>query len=578
MKKIWFIILLHFLIFVLSAEIREEIYFKNTDYKLKVYHISGRTPGKTMMIIGGIQGDEPGGYLAADSYVDISLEKGNFIIVPRANLLSIIKNKRIIFKDMNRRFNVNEEAIYEDKVVAVLKKLISESDVLLNLHDGGGFYREVYIDETHNPMKYGQCIIADIDTFYDEDSGITYQLGEIAREVCKKVNLMIKEEEYHFHFNNHNTSSAESMHKEQRYSATYYALTVEKIPAYGVESSKSLPSNELKVYHHNLVINEMMKKFGLIPELPNVYLKKPKLDFLLLNINNERKAIVDGEILRIPFKSSIEILHIEANYERGLIADIVDFGNNNDTNKIYYIDKDTEILVKKDNILAGKIYIKVDKEGLLEVPQIYKGLILEINGKKVVLPTGENLEVMKGSEIIIVSTLPEDFNAIVNFVGFPHPIYDYENDINMLINTGTDLLPRFSPDKGKTYEIYVKKDGKKIASHFIILKKPESEVVILFHNHKEVYLKNGDTLSVNRGDILEIIDVITDIQDKQNIKVNFRGYVTDWTKEGEDRGKRIILNEKLIVKYSINKQGKIYEIVTTYHEQTIGKVKIHILD
>ena len=42
------------------------------------------------MLIGGIQGNEPGGFLSADLYADMSLEKGNLIVVPRANFNSII--------------------------------------------------------------------------------------------------------------------------------------------------------------------------------------------------------------------------------------------------------------------------------------------------------------------------------------------------------------------------------------------------------------------------------------------------------------------------------------------------------
>jgi len=69
-----------------AAETRVKTYFENTDHELTVYFITGKEPGNTMMIIGGIQGDEPGGYIAADLYADMLLEKGNLIVVPRANL------------------------------------------------------------------------------------------------------------------------------------------------------------------------------------------------------------------------------------------------------------------------------------------------------------------------------------------------------------------------------------------------------------------------------------------------------------------------------------------------------------
>ena len=86
------------------AETQVETYLPNTDHELTVFYITGKEPGKTMMIIGGIQGDEPGGYIAADLYADMLLEKGNLIVIPRANFYSIKKNMRGVDGDMNRKF------------------------------------------------------------------------------------------------------------------------------------------------------------------------------------------------------------------------------------------------------------------------------------------------------------------------------------------------------------------------------------------------------------------------------------------------------------------------------------------
>jgi predicted deacylase len=88
----------------LVAENTHKVYFEGTDHELDVYTIRGRIQGPTLFLLGGIQGDEPGGYLAADLYADISLKKGVLIVVPRANFLSIVKNSRGVRGDMNRKF------------------------------------------------------------------------------------------------------------------------------------------------------------------------------------------------------------------------------------------------------------------------------------------------------------------------------------------------------------------------------------------------------------------------------------------------------------------------------------------
>src|SRR5208283_2736764 len=72
-----------FLVFLPSvgkAETSHRVYFKGTDAELDVYTITGSSPGPTLLLLGGIQGDEPGGFLAADLYADVTLRKGNMFV------------------------------------------------------------------------------------------------------------------------------------------------------------------------------------------------------------------------------------------------------------------------------------------------------------------------------------------------------------------------------------------------------------------------------------------------------------------------------------------------------------------
>jgi len=73
LKSISFCILLVFFHPDFSFSSAQRItYFQETEHELNVYKIHGVEKGKTLLIIGGIQGNEPGGYLAADLYVDMS--------------------------------------------------------------------------------------------------------------------------------------------------------------------------------------------------------------------------------------------------------------------------------------------------------------------------------------------------------------------------------------------------------------------------------------------------------------------------------------------------------------------------
>ena len=213
---------------------KQEVFFKGTDYELNIYRIYGRNEGKTMFIVGGIQGDEPGGFLSADLYSELKLDRGNLIVIPSANFKSIILFDRGPDGDMNRRFLDEPEKDDMDKVVNIIKKLMSESDVFLNLHDGWGYHSPKYINKMRNPYRFGQSIITDADVFKCDD-GTELDLRTEATTVVAETNKKIGNEEYFMHYFNTKTEESGTKFAEMRKTATYYALKSFCLPSYGVE-------------------------------------------------------------------------------------------------------------------------------------------------------------------------------------------------------------------------------------------------------------------------------------------------------------------------------------------------------
>jgi len=66
-------------------------------------------------------------------------------------------------------------------------------------------------------------------------------------------------------------------HPEQRLSATHYALTQALIPAFGVETSKTIDKLEMKITLHKLVINSFMEMLGIELDAPGLDLKSQNL-------------------------------------------------------------------------------------------------------------------------------------------------------------------------------------------------------------------------------------------------------------------------------------------------------------
>jgi hypothetical protein len=343
------------------AETILNTYFKDTEYELNVYKIKGQKAGPTLMIIGGIQEDEPGGYLSADLYADMAIAKGNLIIVPRANLLSIIRHRRLINKDMNRQFNITAiQKSYEDKVVEVLEELISESDCLLNLHEGSGFYSDHWVSNMINPLRFGQSIIADSDQYKTKDGRIL-QLGRLARTVAHNVNTLIKNSGHHFRFNNHRTFDYTTKHPEQRRSATFFAVSHHNIPAFGIEASKEIKSIETKVRYQTMVINEFIKQFGLISSSPKIVINQPALKYIVVSVNGSDIIVRNSEVLCINKGDKVSISHLEANYPRGLTVDVLGKGDLNNIHKIFELTQPVKAVVKKDGVNCGHIKITINK-------------------------------------------------------------------------------------------------------------------------------------------------------------------------------------------------------------------------
>ncbi|HPJ94100.1 MAG TPA: M14/M99 family metallopeptidase [Deltaproteobacteria bacterium] len=447
-----------------------EVFFKGTDHELDIYRIHGQEEGPTLMIMGGIQGNEPGGYLAADLYVDMGLKKGNLIVVPRANFYSILVNDRGPNGDMNRKFADAASVDPDSDVVKKIKDLMAEADYFLNMHDGSGFYHPDYIDNMHNPRRFGQSIITD-SAVYTTPDGVVYDLEGMANRIIERVNTSIHDEEYRFRFNNHQTASMDSIHKEQRKSATYYMLTKLNRPAFASETSKSIKDFRKRVVFQTMVVNAFMKEVGIEPAQPSIYIDPPMLEYVLVSLNNASPiAVGENEHLFVNRGDTLKVTDIKANYTRGVIADIRGYGQINDTGKELTIENSTTVDVRKDMFPCGKIYVDI-------IPHANRTwLIIEINDVDYALKPDDVLNAPIGSVLVVRDLVyrgSTSHGLNVNFKGFVSNWDDNTGeDRGHPINTSA-LLSRYAQridDDTRRYRISAMQGETPVANFFVDLK------------------------------------------------------------------------------------------------------------
>ncbi|WP_419771107.1 MAG: M99 family carboxypeptidase catalytic domain-containing protein [Candidatus Marinarcus sp.] len=218
----------------------------------------GQEDNNTLLIVGGIQGDEPGGFMAASLITThYTIKKGSVWVVPNLNFDSIIKRARGPFGDMNRKFAKLSSNDPDYDAIQRVKSYIEEDNVkmILNLHDGSGFYRKKFIDRLHSPYRWGQSSIIDQVSLDLKKYG---NLEEISRRVCGHVNSNLLRDEHAYSMHNTNTRAGD---KEMEKTLTYFAINQGKA-AFGNEASKELPVVE-RAYYHILALEEYMRVMGI---------------------------------------------------------------------------------------------------------------------------------------------------------------------------------------------------------------------------------------------------------------------------------------------------------------------------
>lgn len=276
---------------------------------------SGR-PGPTVLVVGGIQGDEPGGFHAASLLVtDYRVSQGRLWVVPNLNFESIVHRSRGVNGDMNRKFANLKPDDPDYAAVERIKALIRapQIDFIINLHDGSGFYREQYVDKMHNPDRWGQSIIIDQEEL---PSPRFSKVGEYARAVAQQVNGRLLSRGHSYRVRNTRTAEGD---EEMAKTLTYFAIRNGK-PAVGLEASKSLPTRE-RVYYHLHLVESLLGQLGVKLErdfkLEPMAIKEQIESDIRLSMFDERVALDVSEARRhlnyFPMKRQSDLDYLSTN-------------------------------------------------------------------------------------------------------------------------------------------------------------------------------------------------------------------------------------------------------------------------
>jgi len=385
----------------------------------------------TLLIVGGIQGDEPGGFNAASLLVtDYQVKHGNVWVVPNLNFKSIIQRSRGIHGDMNRKFLKLGQLDPDYAAVQKIKSIILDKRVsmILNLHDGSGFYYPKYEDKLRNPKRWGQSII--IDQSHLSGEGDYVALESIAKHLSTQANTRIDTPRHHFHVKNTFTSDGDH---EMEKTLTYFAARHLK-PAFGVEASKSFLTHE-RAFFHLQVIESAMKYLG---------------------IRYQREFELSKQQLKDRIDNNVQISFYE---------DKISFDMQNARKKIRFVPfkKDSPLRVNSSNPLVaiindrnhyrvqyGNRHITRLMPDYFEYDDSIKGIDMMIDGESRFVPFGTHVNVQKYFEIDEL----QDYR--VNVIGY----YGKSGrDEDGEVIAYQDIVKKFSVDKAaKRFRVEVYAD------------------------------------------------------------------------------------------------------------------------
>jgi predicted deacylase/glutamine amidotransferase-like uncharacterized protein len=240
-----------------QVTVRAHLIAPDTPFSARVVTIVGPEVGPTVLVVGGVHGDEPAGSLAAEQIAGWTPTRGTLIVVPRANGPALEAGTRRIplaaagagavddERDLNRCFPSSDDELPQGALPAAIWDLVREfePDYLLDLHEGYDFAQI-------EPKSVGSTIISDASPA---------SLGRAAAMVGA-LNESIADEKKHFIVKNTAVSGslARAVHD------------VLGIPSMTLETTTKGQAVAFRTRQHRILVATFLTGLGMLDHGPDV--------------------------------------------------------------------------------------------------------------------------------------------------------------------------------------------------------------------------------------------------------------------------------------------------------------------
>jgi predicted deacylase len=174
----------------------ERLALPGTDWETPIYINRSGEPGPSVMVLGGVHGNEPGGWAAAETIADWMPDRGLTVVIPRANIVATEAFERTLpeLGDLNRFYpGEPAESVNAFPMQWMAYSIIElarefEVSLLLDLHESWGFFNE----RTQNGTAFlGQTVTNGAST--EETGRIEAIALEVNEQITEREQLVIRD-------------------------------------------------------------------------------------------------------------------------------------------------------------------------------------------------------------------------------------------------------------------------------------------------------------------------------------------------------------------------------------------------
>lgn len=171
----------------LRARQDRRLVLPGTPWQTPLYINRSAAEGPSVFVLGGVHGNEPGSWAAADRIADWMPDRGTLIVLPRANALAIAADQRTLpeLGDLNRFYpgeplesvNAFPMQFMANAIVGLAREF--KPALLLDLHESWGFFNERTQDGT---AFLGQTIASGDVEQSDRVEALVAEVNELVTE------------------------------------------------------------------------------------------------------------------------------------------------------------------------------------------------------------------------------------------------------------------------------------------------------------------------------------------------------------------------------------------------------------